>query len=286
MSKKTIVIIGLGLMGGSLALALKRKPKSFRVFGVSRSQVKIRQAIRNRIIDEGSTHVRDIPRDAFLVCVATPVSGIARIVKELDKRVAATILVTDVGSVKEPIHRELASYGLKHVEFVGSHPMCGDHHTGLAAARNTLYEGSLVFVTRDSGSKTSIQKVAGFWRQAGAGKIVFLRAARHDEIVGEISHLPHLISSLLVLCASPENVKLAGPGFRDATRIAQGDPELWVDIVVGNPYLVSSLKKFEKAVRDLQGVLNTKNWKKLGQLLAAASSRRKSLGSNFHSVPQ
>ncbi len=277
MPKKTVVVIGLGLMGGSLALSLKRKSKRFRIFGISRSRTKIRRAIRRKIIDAGSVRIQDIPSNASAVVIATPVPNIVPLVKQIEKSAKHSVLVTDVGSTKHLIHKMLKNAKLKKVDFIGSHPMCGDHATGLAAARKKLYDKSLVFVTADTGKKESIRKIASLWREAGADRIIILQAKEHDKIVGEISHLPHLISSILTLCASPKNIRLSGPGFKDATRIAQGDAGLWTGIIASNPELSASLKKFEKVIRDLRTVIEKKKWLHLKKLLSASSLRRRTL---------
>lgn len=264
-------------MGGSLALALKRRSRSFRIFGISRSTQKIRQAIRKGIIDQGSTHLEEIPAKTELVIIATPVPQIVPIVRKIDRVVKSPILVTDVGSTKDWILREIRQACLKKVKFVGSHPMAGDHETGLNAARKDLYEDSLVFITRDGASSSSQKKVNSFWRTVGANRLITLSAKDHDRIVGEISHLPHLVAAMLTLNAKPEHIVLSGPGFKDATRIAQGDPDLWLGIVASNKHVPAQLAQFEKHLQKIMSIIRRKQWTRLHDLLSEACRRRRNL---------
>ncbi|MBI4972159.1 MAG: prephenate dehydrogenase/arogenate dehydrogenase family protein [Candidatus Omnitrophica bacterium] len=272
MQKKTVAIIGLGLMGGSLAMALKRKSKFFRVFAISRDSNKIRQAIRNRVIDQGSIHLKDIPQNTDLVVIATPVPQIVSIALALDKIFEKPVLMTDVGSTKVQIVDKL-----KKVKFVGSHPMAGDHNTGLEAARPDLYDKALVFVTRDHASSPDVKKIELFWKKVGANRLITLAARDHDRIVGEISHLPHLAATALTLCASPSHMLLSGPGFKDSTRIAQGDPDLWLGIISTNKNLPVQLEQFEHQIRKIKSFVKNKQWPSLRVLLSQASQRRRNM---------
>jgi len=281
MPKKTIVIIGLGLMGGSLGLALKKKLNSVRIFGISRSSKKIKQALRKGVIDAGSTRLKDIPPGTELVIIATPVPQIVPIALEIDRVIKVPLVVTDVGSTKKWILKELGKSRLKNVKFIGSHPMAGDHETGLEFARDNLYENALVFIIRDHTSPGNLKKIESFWRSVGANRLITLSAEDHDRIVSDISHLPHLVASLLTLCVSSEKMVLSGPGFKDATRIAQGDPELWTGIISTNPSIISSLQQFEKQIKKLRLLIQKKDWKALHRLLKTASRRRRAFNSNL-----
>jgi len=259
-------------MGGSLALALKRKSKSFRIFGVSRDSKKIRLAIKNRIIDQGSVHLRDIPQDTDLVVIATPVPQIIPTAFALDKILKKKTLITDVGSTKVQIVEKL-----KKIRFVGSHPMAGDHQSGLSASRSDLYENALVFITRDHASNLDLKKIESFWKITGANRLIVLSAKDHDRIAGEISQIPHLAATALTLCASPADILLSGPGFKDSTRIAQGDPDLWLGIISSNRNLSSQLGRFEKQIHKIKSLIDGKEWSRLRALLLKASRRRRSL---------
>ena len=259
-------------MGGSLALALKQKSKSLRIFGVSRDSKKIQLAIKNRIIDQGSVNLRDIPRDADLVVIATPIPQIVPTAIALDKLLKNKTLITDVGSTKVQIVEKL-----KKIRFVGSHPMAGDHESGLSAARADLYKNALVFITREHASPSDIKKLESFWKTAGANRLIVLGAKDHDRIVGEISQIPHLAATALTLCASPADILLSGPGFKDSTRIAQGDPDLWLGIISSNKNLISQLAHLEKQIRKIKSLIQRKEWSSLRALLRKASRRRRSL---------
>ncbi len=276
MKKKKVLIVGLGLMGASLGLSLGKK---YEVWGLSRDKKKLRTAKNTKIIFKGINAFSDIPHDVELICVCVPVSKIVETVSRIDKAVSRRVLVTDVGSTKKSIVDKIKKAKLKKVNFVGSHPMAGGHRSGLSSAQARLYEKSLVFVTRDHGTLKDIKKVSLFWKKAGAARVSVVSSKDHDKIVGDISHLPHVMASLLIESIPSKNIQFGGAGFKDVTRVAQGDAGLWVDIVSSNPFLLSSLKEYRKTLDHFIKLSKGKKWSSVKKLLSSAEKKRKKLNS-------
>ncbi len=182
-----------------------------------------------------------------------------------------------MGSTKEKILREIQRAKLKNIIYIGSHPMAGDHQTGLEAARGNLYDESLVFITRDRVPVGKIRLIEQIWRSVGANRLISISAKDHDRIIGEVSHVPHLISSALVSFSDPTHALLSGQGFRDVTRIAQGDPDLWVGIISTNRYMAPLLKKFGRQISKIQKLIKTENWAQLKKLLKEARKIRQGI---------
>ena len=266
-------------MGGSLGLALKRYVRHVRVIGVSRTSRKIRRARRIGAIDVGTTSIARAMREADLAVICTPVRTIAGFVRVLDRSVTRNVVVTDVGSTKSTLMSAFAKHRLKHVRFVGSHPMAGWHETGLDAARHDLYRGACVFVSAFK-SDPAARKVEALWQSVGA-HVQRIAPDAHDRIVARISQLPHLLAVLLVAHASPHFLRHAGSGFRDSTRIAQGDAGLWLDIVATNRrHLARELDDFGKRLRVLARAVRTGDETFLYRLLHQVSAARRRLDRN------
>ncbi|MBI4549827.1 MAG: prephenate dehydrogenase/arogenate dehydrogenase family protein [Candidatus Omnitrophica bacterium] len=277
MSPRTIAIVGLGLIGGSLGLAFKKKFPRARVLGLSRSSAKIARAKKIKAIDGGSTDARRVLSRADLVMICTPVSKIPFWIRETERWARPGCLVTDVGSTKREIVSRAEKSGLRKIRFVGSHPMAGSHQTGLEAARKDLFRGSVCFVTRTKRSDPSaVRSVAAVWRKL-AGRVVVLDPSRHDRVAAQISHLPHALAALLVVNTPLAALPFAAAGFRDSTRIAQGDPRLWKDIFLTNrAFLLRGLRKQVVSMERLMKLLKASDSASLERLLArAATIRRK-----------
>lgn len=240
---RRIALIGLGLIGGSLGLVLKRRFSGVEVMGVSRSTAKIQSAIRRKAIDWGGRAAK-VFSSADLVVICTPVSSIAHWIEEAEKWASPGTIVTDVGSTKGALVRWAEKKKFKNITFVGAHPMAGSHHSGLEFAQANLFDGSLTFVTRTpKTSPAALKKITAFWRKI-SDRIQVLGPEKHDKIVSEISHTPHALAALMVLTASPASLPFAASGFLDTTRVAQADPGLWRDIFEANRhFMVKNLKE-------------------------------------------
>ncbi|HTL47694.1 MAG TPA: prephenate dehydrogenase/arogenate dehydrogenase family protein [Verrucomicrobiae bacterium] len=275
MNPKKITIVGLGLMGGSLAAACRKKFPRARVTGVSRSREALRSALKKKWIHAASRDLAGGVRGADLVILCTPVDTFPRILKEIDRHARPGTLVTDVGSIKGAVLRGRR----KNITFVGAHPMVGSHERGLAAANPRLYEGGLIFVIKPEkrAELGAFRKIRGFWNKI-SHRIVEVSAGRHDKVVGEISHLPHAAAACLLMSVDPGSVPFAASGFRDTTRIAASDPSIWRPIFMGNARAVAlALQRFEKELAHFRTRLVRGDGKAVGRFLQKASRRRQQI---------
>lgn len=267
---KKVAIIGVGLIGGSLGMALRKSGK-FRVIGVGRHLDKLRLAKRRGAVDEYTTDFFAGVSDADIVVIAAPVDLIAKTAKKIIPCLKRNTVLTDVGSVKGPVIDELRNIlksktaKSKNLSFVGAHPMAGSEKTGVRFAGKELFKGATVVLVRDKSAGTAFNAVREMWRLTGA-KIKVLEAKKHDKSVALISHLPHVIAFNLCRCAgSPKDAKnisslLAG-SFRDMTRVADASPRDWAAICSMNKAEV------KKAIDTFIAVMKeTKN--KLGDVKA------------------
>jgi prephenate dehydrogenase len=272
---QTIVVVGLGLIGGSLGSAIRKRMRGARVIGVSRSLQKIKSARRKRLIHSGSTRIRPALRLADLVFVCTPVDTIPKVIAEVDRCANRGTVVTDVGSTKESIVRWAERRRFKNIRFIGSHPMAGSHLTGMEHARPDLFRRAVVFVTPTGKSNpVALKMVSNIWRKLGA-KVRLLTYEEHDRIVSEVSHLPHAAASALMNSVRPNHLRFASSGFFDTTRVAQGNPDLWVPIFMTNRRnLIRDLNRFGKKLDRFTAILKKGSQASLRRALVKASSLR------------
>lgn len=244
------------------------------MIGVSRSSSKLQEAKRKRLITSGTQNLKSAARAADFLIVCTPVDTIPKIISEIDRYAKAGTIVTDVGSTKESLVRWAQKRKFKNISFVGSHPMAGSHRTGLSHARSDLYRDSFTFVTKHSGiNQNAVKQVTSFWKKL-CRKVFIVSAERHDKIVSEISHLPHLIAALLAACASSQNLQFASTGFRDTTRVAKSDPRLWVPILLSNrKNMLRKISQFSKFLNQIKAQLNRSDQKHLSRFLQSSSSK-------------
>lgn len=271
---REISIIGLGLMGGSLAAICRKKFPSTKIIGISRSRQALAKAQNKKWVHETSG---DILRAAHsdLVILATPVNTFSSIISQLAPHIKKQLILTDVGSVKGEIMHWFEEKRFPHIEFIGAHPMVGSHERGIEFCRTDLYDGGLIFLTpAKSASLKNIRKVSGFWKKI-SGRIVKINADEHDEIVSQISHLPHAIAMCLINSVSNKELKFSASGFRDTTRIAQGDASIWGPIFLSNrKALLKSLDQYEKVLEDFRSLLLTSNEKDLELFIEKAQKSR------------
>ncbi|MFH1385179.1 MAG: prephenate dehydrogenase [Candidatus Omnitrophota bacterium] len=282
---KKIAIIGLGLMGGSLALALKKRFPRCILYGVSRSKQKIRYARRNRIIDKGSCDLRVLLEkvDMDIIIIATPVRIIKKVITDIHAVARNKPIVTDLGSTKEELLRWVDRSSFSNVLFVGSHPMAGSHEMGLSVIQKDLYTNTMCFVTKTSKtSRKALRVVLNMWKNIHVRTVV-INPTRHDKIVSKISHLPHAIALLLVHTTTRSGaavLRYAGSGFLDSTRIAQSDASIWIDILLSNKVnIIKDLALFKNATDTLMHVLKKGDERKLRAFLLQTSAKRKKIKS-------
>jgi cyclohexadieny/prephenate dehydrogenase len=232
-----VAVVGLGLLGGSVAGAARARGVAKRVVGVSRSCDTAAAAVAAGLADEGTAELGAGVAGADLVVLCTPVFAMGETLRRAAPHLATGALVTDVGSVKGRLVETLPGLLPPGACYVGAHPMAGSHHTGLRHARADLFEGAACVLTPTAATPAAaLARVRAFWAALGAR--VFERdPAAHDAEVAWVSHLPHAVAfayAASLAGAPPPAFELKGGGFRDFTRIAASDPELWADILATN----------------------------------------------------
>jgi prephenate dehydrogenase len=273
-----ITIVGLGLMGGSLGMALRRRGLAREVVGLSRSRTTIRQAARRRAIDWGTTDPREALRNADLVVLATPVDTIVPYAKRLARSMKAGGILTDVGSTKAQIVTALEWSLPKRVAFVGGHPIAGSEQRGLEAARADLFDGSDCVLTPTSRtSRRALAVVRRLWRGLGCD-VMTMSPRQHDHLLARTSHLPHLLAYCLSLTEPPGLRAHTPRSVLDMTRIAKSDPDLWDDIFLSNRgEVLAAAGRFEGQWKSLRAAIVRCDRAALRRLLAAAKTKRDAL---------
>lgn len=251
-----ISILGSGLLGGSLALALATQAQAPRVRLWARKAQTAADA-RALGIDGATDDLKFAVEGADLLVLCVPVGAMpALVASAIESGLPATCLVTDVGSVKQAPHRELAPLlAAKGIEFIGSHPMAGSERNGLAATSATLFQGAACLLTHESEQSNSrAAALEKFWQSVGC-HTAWMSPAAHDALVARISHLPHLIaaSASRVCLKNPADGRFGGGGLRDTTRVASGTPEMWAEIVTENR--AALLDPLRETIADLSTIL-------------------------------
>jgi prephenate dehydrogenase len=274
---RKITIIGVGLIGGSIGLAVKRRKLAREVMGVFRRPSTLRRALRCKAIDRGTLDIADGVKDADLIIVASPVLTIPAIARKAMRHAKKGALITDVGSSKGWIVREIERFSVRPTDarFVGSHPMAGSEHAGVEFARSNLMEGAPCIVTKTARTDGgALKKTAAFWRSLGA-RVDVMKPEEHDRAVALVSHLPHIVAFGLAGAVPERHLKYGAEGFRDTTRVASSDPKLWADIFISNRReILRSGKAFEKYYRLILGEIAAGRYKTVVELLAKAKARR------------
>jgi len=240
----TLTIVGVGLLGGSVALAARQRRLVGRVVGCDRSESALALAVQRGMIDEAATDPCRAVAAASLVVFCTPVDHVAETVAFCAGACRPGTLLTDVGSTKTAIVRRLAGRMPPGVNFVGSHPLAGSEKGGAENARADLFENRLVVMTPIGDPPAAVWTIGDFWRALGA-RVETMSPEKHDEILATTSHLPHLLASVLAGVLPLEWRPLTATGFRDVTRLAAGSPELWQAIFLSNqPALLEAVGRF------------------------------------------
>lgn len=269
-----IGIVGLGLIGGSLAMAIKKRKLARWVIGVSRHKSTLLSAKKSGIVNAVSLDIGAL-KDADLVILALPVTTILRLAPKIARTIKKTCIVTDVGSTK----KELVT-ALERVFpfYVGSHPLAGSEKRGLINAQEAMFEGSLCILTPTPHSdKQARRVVAGFWSSLGV-RVTSLDPGLHDKVLSFISHLPHVASFALTEAVPKEYLKFAASGLRDATRLSGSDSSIWTDILLTNrDNIIKSIGVFRKSLLRLELALKNKDRILLDKILKQVKQKRESL---------
>lgn len=275
---KTSAIFGVGLIGGSFGKALLKKRIAKKVIGIGRNKRRLKAALIQRAVSEITTDLKRV-READLVVLATPVINIEKTLKAISPHLKNGCIVTDVGSTKEKIVKAVSKHLPKNVYFVGSHPIAGSEKSGVLNSSDKLFEDSVCVITPEkTTSKKALFFIKNIWKRLGA-KTVMMSPSEHDRIIALTSHLPHFLVDLLVLTVlKADNKKILpfiGRGFKDTTRIAVSNPELWAEIAISNNKNVyKGLEKIVKYIKIVQKHIKRNDNKKLINLLVKAKVLR------------
>ncbi|MDO8885299.1 prephenate dehydrogenase [Candidatus Oleimmundimicrobium sp.] len=286
---KQVSIIGVGLIGGSLGLAIKNLPNSPKVVGVTRRQDTIDKAKKIGAIDEGTLSMEEGVKGSDIIFVATPVGVVVDIVKKILPFLNENCIVTDVGSTKFNICHSVEEFLPSKIHFIGGHPMTGSEHEGISAADSNLFKNAYYILTPTSATDMRAFKQLHLLLTKIGANVIAIDPDKHDELVAVVSHLPHLLSATLVNLAhsytsEKENLLLlAAGGFRDMTRIAAGNPSMWLDICFENrDAILKEICEFQKELDELKEIIKEKDRDGLEAKLESASIVRKNLPLILH----
>jgi len=278
---KHLVIIGTGLIGGSFALALKRKALVERVTGVGRGRTNLEHALKLGVIDAIGENVSAAVKDADLVLAAIPVGAMPALFRELAEVFPAGAILTDAGSTKQDvIAAARAALGGKIGQFVPGHPIAGAETNGVGAAHAYLFEGKPVILTPLPENRAEdVDRVESLWT-ACAARVARMSENDHDRVFAAVSHLPHLAAFALMeeLADRPDAdtfFRFAGSGFRDFSRIAGSHPEMWRDIALANrEALLGELDTYIDKLESIRGMIESRDGQALEALFARARQAR------------
>ncbi|MFA9462337.1 prephenate dehydrogenase [Thiohalorhabdus methylotrophus] len=283
---RRITIIGLGLIGGSLGLALRRSGAVEEVVGVDQSAAVLERARERGLIDRGTTDPAAGVRDAELVVAAVPVGCFRGVLEAARGGLERDTVVTDVGSVKGPVHAEAEAVLGADALFVGGHPLAGTEDSGVEAALDRLFDGALCILTPASDTPAR-DRVKALWELVGC-QVVTMDAEAHDRILAATSHLPHMLAFSLIrtfgeLDDSDRLAQFAAGGFRDLTRIAGSDPVMWRDIALANSGpLLEMIDRFEDRLSELRRAIAAGDGPALQAFFGEARTLRRGLPPRAH----
>ena len=276
----TIAVVGVGLIGGSIGMAVRQRNLAKTVVGVGRRQSSLRVARRVGAVTHTTIDLNKGVAEADLVIVCTPVGRIVDHVRQAAQHCHERVLITDVGSTKQAIVEALDD-GLGHgCRFLGGHPLAGSEKAGAANASAELFEGRLTILTPTKNTRAEdFDLLEQFWQALGA-MVVRMTPEEHDRAMALTSHLPHVAAAALTLTV-PENLfRLTGTGMLETTRIASGDPELWRQILAHNRQnVLTALEQYGAKLSALHAAVRDDNQDEITRFLTLAKNNRDALGS-------
>ena len=277
-----IAVIGVGLLGASLAKACKERGLVNEVVGYGRNRKNLEKAKELNIIDHCPADLSDAVSDADLIVLCTPVSTIVPLIQNLIPQVKPGVLITDVGSVKDSVVHGADKVVPEGIFFVGSHPIAGGENSGLEASTANLYQDAKCIVTpTDKTDTTALKKINTLWHAVGMN-VISLTTDEHDFIFGAVSHLPHIVAYALMntlgTLKTPENrdvTAFSGTGLKDITRIASSDPVMWRDICLSNRnYSLDLIDRFQNKLEKIRNTIEKGDGQELKKEFIAANKYR------------
>lgn len=280
-----IAILGVGLIGGSFARVCKKNSVAKSIMGFGRGEANLQKAVELGVIDEYSLDLKQAVSEADFILLSVPVGTITPMVKKIIPFLKEDCILSDVGSVKGSLVEEIESILPKGIRFVGAHPIAGTENSGAEASFVELFEGSKCILTpTEKTDSEAINKVKELWELTGS-EVNIMEAAKHDEIMAAVSHLPHIaayaITSFIFNLKQewPEILSYSAGGFRDFTRIASSHPAMWRDICEHNKdALIRMIEHYESSIGRFKSLIKEDNWSELEKTM----SESKNLRDNFY----
>jgi prephenate dehydrogenase len=272
---RQITVIGLGLLGGSITLTVLRSFSRVKTVGHTHRPATRRKARQLGVAAEIVDDISQSVSDADLVILATPISTFEKIFSRIGDALPRGCIVTDVGSTKVLPHRWAAGKLPKTVHYVGSHPIAGSEQRGVEFARDDLFDGAIcILTTTKKTNRRAVQTLKKFWSALGCS-VKLMTPAEHDRIFANISHLPHIAAAALINSNKSEELKFAGKGFIDTSRIASGPANIWADVLLTNT--ANTTRGIDKIIAELlklKKAIKSGNKKQIENLLKAARDKR------------
>tara|TARA_Y100000741_G_C18186257_1_gene531510 strand:- start:142 stop:1038 length:897 start_codon:yes stop_codon:yes gene_type:complete len=282
---KKICIIGCGLIGSSLARAIKKNNLSKKIVSSNRSNIVNKKVIKLKIVDNSSSDTKKIVKGCDLVIIATPLSSYRNVILKIKNSLAKGTILTDVGSVKNKIFNLVEKEIPKSVSWIPSHPIAGTEESGPESGFAELFKNKWCILTPSKKAKNSDTKLLkSFWERVGS-KVDIMGIKKHDNIMSITSHIPHLIAYNIVSTSlkiqnqkKSSIIKYSAGGFRDFTRIAASNPIMWRDIFIHNKKNTNKvISKFIKNLEDIKKTIENENSKKLEKIFSETKKIRKEI---------
>ena len=278
-----ITLIGIGLIGSSIARRVKRDGLSNHIAVSARTQESLDKAVNLGIADEISLNQKDSVKDSDLIIICSPIGAYGDIIKNISSGLKPGAILSDVGSVKQAVINDLSPYKPEDVHLIPAHPVAGTEHSGPAAGFPELFEDRWCIITpTDQTNKTALNQMKEFWKSLGSN-IEIMEPKHHDLVMAMTSHLPHLIAYTIVGTATDlektlanEVIKFSAGGFRDFTRIAASDPTMWRDVFLNNTDAVlEMLQRFSEDITAMQRAIRWGEGEKLYELFSKTRQARR-----------
>jgi prephenate dehydrogenase len=277
-SLRQVSIIGLGLLGGSVALAVRQRMPGTAVIGYSHRPATRQRAKALGVVAETAGNLKAAVATADLVVLATPIFTFEKYFMDLSGIVPANCIVTDVGSTKVLPHEWAEKRLAGHARYVGSHPVAGSEQRGVEFARDDLFDQArCILTTTPATDRGAVRTLKGFWSALGCS-IRVMSPAEHDRVFANISHLPHVMAAGLVNASDEDEMMFAGNGFLDSTRIASGPPTIWTDVLLANrENIADGIDRAIVELAKLRAAIRNGKREQIEQLLEAARRKRATL---------
>ncbi|MEI8348776.1 MAG: prephenate dehydrogenase [Candidatus Omnitrophota bacterium] len=281
---KKIAILGVGFMGGSLALALKEAYPGVHIWGYARKKSSYQRLCRLKLLDRVERDIKDVVRDSDIIILSAPVYTIIEYCKVIAPFLKPGAIVIDLGSSKELIEKSARACLPHGTHFVGCHPLCGSDKSGAVYAQKNLYQGSLCLIT-SSKQALATRKVQLLWQRLGS-YVVFIDARTHDKILSSVSHLTHLVAFSLIDFVPKDRLRFIPPSFKEVTRIANSPAAVWADIFLSNrKHVLSDLNRLMGVLRRFEMLIQKQDKRALCAFIEAINKKQKRfLNSKKHLV--